>query len=310
MSTPNRTAILNKIYKALKKQTKAHVVRGEQPLLESLLFACCLENCHYAAAEQVYDVVKKSYFDWNEIRVTSVKELAEVMAALPDPTTAGTRLKGILQSVFESEYSFDMESLKKQNLGQAIKRLQKLDGATPFIVSYATQTSLGGHSIPLDRGALGVLMVLGVINEAEAKTHSVPGLERVIPKNKGQEFGSLLHELGADFVANPYSTHLREALLAIDPDAKDRLPKRPPKKAPEPVKVSPPEKKKGAEKAVPAPIGKKKEAKETPAAKTPAVPAAKTPAPHGAKAGADSKKKSPPGKKKSPAKQLSRQKPR
>ena len=128
--------------------------------------------------------------------------------------------------MFESEYSFDLESLKKQNLGEAVKRLQKLDGATPFIVAYAVQTALGGHSIPVDRGTLGVLYVLGVISEAESASGNLPGMERAIPKSKGQEFGSLLHQLGAEFVANPFSPPLRELLLSIAPDAKDRFPKR------------------------------------------------------------------------------------
>ncbi len=76
------------------------------------------------------------------------------MANLPEPLEAAARLKGVLQSVFESDYSFDLEHLKKQNIGVAVKRLQKLQGATPFNVAYATQTALGGHSIPVDKGTL------------------------------------------------------------------------------------------------------------------------------------------------------------
>ncbi len=153
MSTQNRASLLSKIHKVLKKHYKPVVPRGEPPLLESLLFACCLENAHFETAEKVFQAVKGAFYDWNEVRVTTVKELAEVMAALPEPAAAAAHLKGILQTVFESEYSFELEGLKKQNIGQAVKRLQKLEGATPFNVAYGTQMALGGHSIPLDRGA-------------------------------------------------------------------------------------------------------------------------------------------------------------
>ena len=64
-------------------------------------------------------------------------------------------------------------------------------------------------------------------------------MERAIPKSKGQEFGSLLHQLGADFIANPFSPQVRELLLSIAPDAKERFPKRVVKK-PEPP-APPPE---------------------------------------------------------------------
>ena len=233
MTTPNRTALLNKIHKVLKKHYKPVLAPKDPPVLESLLLASCLENTRPAIAMSVLDALKKTFFDLNEIRVSTVKELAEVMQPLSAPAEAAARLKGILQSVFESEYAFDLESLKKQNLGVAIKRLQKLDGATPFVVAYTVQTALAGHSIPVDKGSLAVLYVLGAITEAESRSGSPPGMERAIPKSKGQEFGSLLHQLGAEFIANPFAPQLREFLLSIAPDAKERFPKRVQKK-PEP----------------------------------------------------------------------------
>ncbi len=232
MTTSNRAALLNKSHRVLKRSYKHTALRGEQPLLESLLFACCLENTRHDVAQEAFATVRAAFFDWNEIRVSTVKELAEVMHVLPEASAAAARLKGILQSVFESDYSFDLEHLKKQNIGAAVKKLQKLPGTTPFVVAYGTQTALGGHSIPVDKGTLGVLYVLGVISQAEAEQGAVPGMERAIPKSKGQEFGGLLHELGAEFFANPFSVSLREFLLSIAADAKERFPKRVSKKPP------------------------------------------------------------------------------
>jgi hypothetical protein len=61
-------------------------------------------------------------------------------------------------------------------------------------------------------------------------------MERAIPKNKGLEFGSLLHQPACEYFANPYSPKLHAFLLEVDPTAKARLPKKPSKTAkPEPV---------------------------------------------------------------------------
>ncbi|MBI3839796.1 MAG: hypothetical protein HY288_17885 [Planctomycetia bacterium] len=301
MSTPNRATLLNKTHKVLKRSYKYNPVRGEQPLLESLLFACCLENARHDVAQETFAKLRSTFFDWNEIRVSTVKELAEVMHALPDPCDAAARLKGILQSVFESDYSFDLEHLKKQNIGQAVKRLQKLQGASAFGVAYATQSALGGHSIPIDKGALGALYVLGVISEADPREAVVPGMERAIPKSKGQEFGALLHELGSDFFSNPFSPTLRELLLSIAPDAKERFPKRTAKKplvAPAPTPAT--------DKA--AIVDKKKEKEAAAAkkqvAKSPDKRSARVP-----KAAAHPKKK-PAGAKKTALKALAKRKPR
>jgi len=228
MPTTNRMALLTKIHKVLKKHYKP-VCPQERTVLEHLLYACCLENTSYETADQAYASVSTDFFDWNEVRVSTVKELAEVMHALPDPSSAASNLKRILQGVFESTYSFDLEMLRKQNLGVAQQRLRKLEGSTEFAVAYVTQAVLGGHAIPVDRGLFDCFAVLGLVTEADRKSGTVPGMERAIAKNKGIEFGSLAHQLGADFVANPYAPALHKILFEIAPECKEHLPKKPPK---------------------------------------------------------------------------------
>ena len=232
-SSPSRAAQFAKIYKVLKKSYKPVAPTADRQVLEHLVFACCLENAHFEKAEEAFATLVHTFFDWNEIRVTTVKELAEILAVLPDPAAAATRLKRVLQHVFESTYSFDLEDMRKKNLGQSVERLQKFTGITDFVVSYAVQNALGGHSIPLDSGTLGVLRLLDLITDKDVKEGAVPGLERAIAKNKGVEFASLLHQLGADFVANPYVPAFHKILLQISPDLGPNLPKRRPKPKPE-----------------------------------------------------------------------------
>ena len=228
MASSSRSSRFAKIHKILKKQSYEVVSPDpERPLMEHLLFAACLENAHYNDAEQALAALTHNFFDWNEIRVSTIRELSEVMPGLPDPAAAANRVKRILQSVFESSYSFDLEDLRKQNLGPAVDRLKALDGTTRFhTVSYVVQSALGGHAIPIDAGAIRVFQILDLVADENVEACEVPGLERAIAKSKGLEFGSLLHQLSADLVANPYSPPVREILLQIDPDIRARLPKR------------------------------------------------------------------------------------
>lgn len=228
MATPNRMAILTKMHKVLKKHYKPAPI-PDRPVLEHLLYACCLENARHEAANRAFEAVSTGFFDWNEVRVSTVKELAEVMNMLPDPQEAAARLKKSLQAVFESTYSFDLEGLKKQNLGQAQQRLKKFDGVTPFAVAYVTQATLGGHAIPIGSGLMKTFKIFGLVTPADVAAGVVPGLERAIPKTKGIEFASLAHQLGAELFANPYSPAVHKILLEIAPEAKENLPKRPPK---------------------------------------------------------------------------------
>jgi endonuclease-3 len=221
--TTNRTAVISKVYKVLKKHYKPAAPPADRTALEHLLYGCLLENARLELADEAFAKLKELYFDWNEIRVTTVTELAEGMSGIPDSAAAAQRIKRSLQSIFEANYSFDIELLKKQNLGKAEKDLERVNGTTPFVRAYVTQNALGGHSIPVSKGAIDVLYAVGVINDSEADKGIVPGLERAIPKNKGVEFGSLLQQVGADLLASPGSSKLKALLAEIDPEFKDRL---------------------------------------------------------------------------------------
>jgi len=290
MASVNRTTVLTKLYKVLKKHHQPIPATPNRSLLENLLFACCLENAPHAAAEQAYQAVSTAFFDWNEVRVSTVKELSEVMKALPDPQASAAGLKRSLQGMFEGTYSFDLEGLKKLNLGAAVQKLEKC-GCSPFVVSYVVQTSLGGHSVPLDAGAVGIFTVLGLMPEGSKAKNGCSGLERAIPKNKGMEFGSLLHQAAVEYVANPYSPKLHAFLLEVDPTAKPRLPKRQPKVTK--VEPPPPPVKPAAKSKLPVEM-KKPDDKKKDAGKKPAVPvvatSSKKPAPAPAKKPAPVKK--------------------
>lgn len=266
MASKNRAALITKVLKVVKKHYKPVAPPKERSLLENLLFACCLENSLHDAAEKVFHSLSTDYFDWNEVRVSTIRELSEALKSLNDPAESATRLKRVLQSVFETHYSFDLEPLKKQNIGVAVKTLEKYNGSTPFIVAYVTQQSLGGHSIPVNQGLLESMRIVGVVTDAEAAKGAVPGLERTVPKNKGVETGSLLHQLGVEMHRSPYGQTIRKLLLEIEPDCKDNLPKRAKVEetpAPAPAKPAP----------TPAPV------KAPAAVKTPEPPAKKAVAP-------------------------------
>jgi endonuclease III len=226
MASKNRAALVNKALKVVKKHFKPAAPLKDRSLLEHLLFACCVENSPYDAAERVFQSLTSDYYDWNEVRVSTIRELSEVCRPLNDPNDAATRVKRVLQSVFETHYSFDLEPLKKQNIGAAVKQLEKYNGSSPFVVAFVTQQALGGHSIPTNTGLLESLKIVGVITDAEASKGVVPGLERTVPKSKGAEVGSQLHQLGIEMHRSPYGPLIRKLLLEIEPGAKDRLPKR------------------------------------------------------------------------------------
>jgi endonuclease-3 len=154
MAASTRTAQFTRLHKILKKYYTPVVPEPNRSVLEHLLFASCLENAHHRAADEAFAALVHTFFDFNEIRVSSTRELSEVIAGLPDPAMTAHHVKRILQSVFEATYSFDLEELRKQNLGPAVERLEKIDGTTRFAVAYVVQSALGDDR-RLGRGGIG-----------------------------------------------------------------------------------------------------------------------------------------------------------
>jgi len=222
-----RKQLLGKLHRALKGSYKPVTANTGRPMLDQVMFACCLENSPHDVAEKAFARLHESYFDLNEIRVTTVAELAETLQELPDPARAALALRRVLQGVFESTYSFSLEHAKKHSIAHGIKTLEHIHGIPPFVVQYVATTALGGHMIPLDLGALSGLYLTGIISREEYDAGKVVGLERLIAKKAGLEFGSLLHSFGCDVVRNLHGGTVKKIMQAVNPAAaKERLPKR------------------------------------------------------------------------------------
>jgi hypothetical protein len=224
---PSRKQLVPKLHKALKGHYRPVVANTGRSMLEQVLFACCLENAQHDVAEKAFARLLESYFDLNEIRVTTVAELAETLQGLPDPSRAALALRRVLQGVFESTYSFSLDHAKKHSIAHGIKTLEHIHGIPPFVVQHVVATALGGHAVPLDLGALSGLYLSGVISREEYDAGKVAGLERLIAKKTLLEFNSLLHQFGADVLVSLHGATVKKILQAVNPEAmKERFPKR------------------------------------------------------------------------------------
>jgi hypothetical protein len=219
MTAKNRAGLITKLQTSLKKHYKPAPAAPGRPLMEHVLYAALLEDAPVDLADEGFAKCEQEFFDWNEVRVTSVTELAEVLSHFPSPSSTALRLKRCLQSVFESFYSFEIEHLKKENLGKAVAKFESMVGVSPFVLSYLIQHGLGGHAIPVNSSGMWIMFKTGIINEVEARTGKVPGLERAIPKSKAIEFSSMLHQAAVTLAADATSHQVWEIIWSVNKDA-------------------------------------------------------------------------------------------
>ena len=151
-------------------------------------------------ADQAYRNLREQFFDWNEVRVSSVRELAEAMQGLPNAEQRAQRLIDFLQEVFETTISFDLESLHKKGVKVAAKQLARYQAANDYAVAWVIQQSLGGHAIPIDAPTLRTLRRLGLLETEEQDPETLrASLEHQIAKAKGPVFNDLMSELAEEY---------------------------------------------------------------------------------------------------------------
>jgi endonuclease III len=197
-TTINKQKIVTQLFTSLAKHAKAKPV--ERPVLEQFIYAILRENAARDAADQVFQSLKERFFDWNEVRVSSTLEIAEMMASqLPDPEARAQRIVDFLQEIFETTYSFDLdpliEVLQKKGLKQAGKQLSRYQAANDYSIAWVMQHSLGGHAIPLDSAALRVLQRMGLVEEQSDMEALHASVEHQVPKAKGSQFVDMISEL-------------------------------------------------------------------------------------------------------------------
>ncbi len=265
MSNKNRGDRIQLLFKVVNKHFTPVPAPSDRSVLEHLIYACCLEDAKYDEADEAFHRLQESFFDWNEVRVTTITELSESMQSLPDPMGAAARLKQTLQSLFESRYSFDIDDMLKINQGKAVQELESLKGITRFTLGYVVQNALKGHAIPVSKSMLQILQDTEIVSEAEAQKGLTPGLERTVPKTKGPAFASCFHQLAIAAARSPNSKLVKTALKEAGVTAK------------KPAKTAPAATKKKAAKKAPASVSKKKPAAPKKAAKK--APAKKKAAP-------------------------------
>jgi endonuclease-3 len=197
-TTANKQAASKKLMSLLKKRYKTPLPPGDRPVLDTMLHAVCLEDSTDEEAEETLQRLKSLFHDLNEVRVSSISELAVAFDGVPNAERKALRIRAALQYVFEKNYVFDFENLRKKTLDLAIKQLAKIKELSPFVRSYTLQAALGGHLVPIDESMIAAAVWLGLLPVNATAEQAASELKSVIRKNEAAQFCHLLRCLARD----------------------------------------------------------------------------------------------------------------
>jgi hypothetical protein len=207
-----------KLVTLLKKRYPIPPPHQERPVLETLLYAICLEDGSVEQAEAAFARLLSAFHDLNELRVSSITELALVFDGLPSADWRAHRVRNVLQYVFEKSFEFAFESLRRKTLELATKQLSKIRDLSPFDRNYTLQSALGTHVIPVDHLMTNAAIWLGLVAPGETPEHAAESLKSTVRKADVPVFAHYLRCLAVDpRLVKAFEPTKQSAAEAADP---------------------------------------------------------------------------------------------
>lgn len=203
LKAADKQKISKKLVTELKKHYKGSPPKQDRSIFETLLFSACLEDSTYEQAESAYERMLGSFFDLNEIRVSSVREIEESLGEINEANWKALRIREVLQFVFEKYYAFDLELLKRKTQEAANKELMTIPHLSTFMRDYTVQNALGAHVLPIDDTMAKVLKWMCLAQVGETSEQAADSIKAGLKKSEGPQFCYLLKRVATDPVLQP-----------------------------------------------------------------------------------------------------------
>ena len=111
---------------------------------------------------------------------------------MTDPDWRALRVRSVLQSVFEKNYVFEFEGIRKKTQDLAARQLKKIPNSTPYMCHWVMQNTLGVHLVPLDDQMLNAAIWLGLLERKEKVATGSETLKAALRKADVPLFSALL----------------------------------------------------------------------------------------------------------------------
>ena len=184
---------LQKLYRELKRvHPKVEMVTHDDPI-DALICGIIGEHTSASVTLKAMKGFQGTFVDWNDLRVSRVEEIVEVL----QEDTAATRAAAFalitaLRAIFDEYHALSLQLLKKMGKRPAKQAIETLDGVGHFVVSYCMLTSLQGHAIPLTETMADYLKQNEIV-DPDADASDIEGfLTRQVAAKNAYEFYSLL----------------------------------------------------------------------------------------------------------------------
>lgn len=204
------TALLNKLRAAEAKRAEqagpapaqATLELTTDPIVNELVRSILIEDAPAERAAQAVAGLCAVYVDGNELRVSTVDEIAAALGrTIPAPAARAVRLKETLREVYQREHTLSLARLESLPKREAAAYLSAI--TSPFAAQRTALVALGVHQLPADGRLVAALAASGILNAGGGAPEATAMLNKAIRPAEGPEAHRLLHEWAAGLSPAP-----------------------------------------------------------------------------------------------------------
>ena len=191
--------LINDLVDALEKKLGKPSRAATRPLLPAIVKAVLSVDASPQKVESAYAKLEKEFVDWNEVRVTAPRELAECIKGVGDELAKAEAITALLGKVFADRNELYFDFLSDMQDETRIAYLETIQGLDRLYQQALLVYGLGHSALLVGHGALRVLKRVGVVSKQTDGEAAFESLSGVIAKRRLLPFSVLTAEVAATF---------------------------------------------------------------------------------------------------------------
>ncbi len=187
------------VYKGLRKKFGARAEYAKKDALDQIIFHVLLLNAPASAAEKAFSALKSDYVDWNEVRVTSLDEIASVLKSKGSSANEAPSIKEFLQKLYLTSHTITAEPLQNLSPKRAREFLKSTTELAEEQIIEILLEPLNMPITPVNNAIRQALIRLGISRKGATLIQAQSGFTAIAANGKPATAYRLLRVLTRDF---------------------------------------------------------------------------------------------------------------
>ncbi|MCG3128498.1 MAG: hypothetical protein CHACPFDD_03387 [Phycisphaerae bacterium] len=213
---------LKKVIRALRARHGDLPAPSPGDPLAQLILGIFTRDMPEARAHDVIERIRSMVVDYNELRVTSPRELAEYVGEYPDAWTKCEDMSRALNRIFAIRHDVALDWMNSASKKEVREFLARIDGLEPYTRARLRLLGLRHHAFPLDEAMWAWARQQRIVDEKCTLDEAQAFLERQIPDKEALEVYLLIRKQAWIDVGTAVRKHDVERIRSVPPNRSSR----------------------------------------------------------------------------------------